>query len=283
MEPYEKSGYLHEKFRLFHLKDDSLKEVSLHYHDFDKIMVFWGGNVNYMIEGKSYPLVPGDIVLVNRGDIHKPTVDFSIPYERSIFYIAPDFLEEYRREDYDPHCCFQKAAEEKEYCLRVKGLSEQPLGRALLRLEEAAGDDCYGGGVRRELLLQEFLLELNRVCRGETAEEAARPKAVYNQKVMALLTYIGEHLFEPLTADDLAETFYISKYHMMRLFKQETGYTIHRYITEKRMLAAREKLLAGVPATRASMECGFQDYSTFLRAFESCFSMTPTAFLQKRL
>ena len=96
------------------------------------------------------------------------------------------------------------------------------------------------------------------------------------------MTYVQEHLFEEISIDQLAETFYISKYHLMRLFKKETGYTIHRYISEKRMAAAKEKLLCGVPAAKVSEECGFQDYSTFLRAFKSCVHMTPTAFADGR-
>ena len=62
---YEKTGYLEEPFRLFHLRDRGIKEVQLHYHDFYKIIVFYCGNVTYMIEGKSYMLEPGDIIFVN--------------------------------------------------------------------------------------------------------------------------------------------------------------------------------------------------------------------------
>lgn len=283
MEAYEKSGYLHDRVRMFHLKDVSLEEVSLHYHDFDKIIVFWSGNVNYMIEGKSYLLQPGDIILVNRNDIHRPTIDFSLPYERSIFYISPDFLEEYKSEEYDPHFCFVRAAEEKSYCIRVPELLHTQLGQTLLRLLESRTKEAYGSRLHTEILFLEFLIFLNRVSRKEEGNKNIRPAAVYNQKVEDLLSYINGHLFEPITIETLSEKFYISKYHMMRLFKNETGYTIHQYITQKRILLAKEKLLNGVPVTRAGLECGFQDYSTFLRAFQNYMKKTPTEFLEKEV
>ncbi len=47
MENYEKTGYLREPFRLFHLKDSHGGEMQLHYHDFYKMIVFYGGNVRY--------------------------------------------------------------------------------------------------------------------------------------------------------------------------------------------------------------------------------------------
>ncbi len=280
MDRYEKTGYLREPFRLFRLKDKAVGEMSLHYHDFYKIFVFYGGNVTYMVEGKSYVLEPGDIVLVNRYDIHKPTVDASAAYERSILYISAECLESCRAQGYDPFLCFTQAAERKSYVLRIEDFAQSRAGTLLARME--SGREQYGWEREQTLLFELFLLELNRFCAEGGQEREKRPGAVYNRKVIDLLSYLQEHLFEDISIDTLAKTFYISKYHMMRLFKNETGYTIHRYLTEKRIAAAKEKLLQGIPAVKVSEECGFYDYSTFLRAFQSCVHMTPTAFAQAR-
>jgi len=277
---YEKTGYLEEPFRLFHLKDHAIREIGLHYHDFYKIVVFYGGNVTYMIEGRSYFLEPGDIVFVNRGDIHKPTVDFSVPYERSILYISPEYLESCCDREYDAFFCFSQASEKSSYILRTGDFRETEAGKLLAKLEREEGR--YGWKRESMLLFQLFLMSVNRMCMEDDVKKEGRPGAVYNQKVIDLLAYLGEHMFEDISIDDLAETFYISKYHMMRLFKSETGYTIHRYITEKRIAAAKEKLQRGIPAAKVSEECGFQDYSTFLRAFQSCTKTTPSAFAEAR-
>ena len=71
MSKYNKRGYLNSDFRLFHLTDIVQKEFEFHYHEFHKITIFIKGNVQYYIEGKTYPLKPYDIVLVNRNDIHR--------------------------------------------------------------------------------------------------------------------------------------------------------------------------------------------------------------------
>ena len=280
MKHYEKTGYLQEPFRLFHLKDSGIKEVNLHYHDFYKLIVFYHGNVTYMIEGKSYVLEPGDIVIVNRNDIHKPTVDFSVPYERSILYISEECLKDCCADGYNSFLCFEQAAQQKSYVLRLGDFAGTQAGRLLAEME--TGGERYGRDVEQSLLFRLFLLEVNRICLEGEAVKEIHPGALYNQKIVDLLTYLGEHLFEDISIDALAETFYISKYHMMRQFKNETGYTIHRYMTEKRIAAAKEKLLQGMSAAKAGEECGFQDYSTFLRAFQSCVHMTPTAFVESR-
>lgn len=280
MKNYEKTGYLREPFRLFHLKDSVTKEISLHYHDFYKIIVFYTGNVTYMIEGKSYLLKPGDVVLVNKNDIHKPTIDYRVPYERSILYISGECLESCRVEGYDPFFCFSQAAEKKSYVLRVGEFQKTEAGSILAAME--TGAQRYGWKAERMLLFQLFLLAVNRICMGEGQKEELRPKAVYHQKIIDVMTYLNKHIFEEVSIDALADVVYMSKYHMMRQFKKETGYTIHKYVTEKRIAAAKEMLSSGMPAARVSEACGFLDYSTFLRAFRSSTQMTPTAFAEAR-
>lgn len=282
MENYEKAGYLKEPFRVFHLRDNVSGEMSLHYHDFDKIIVFWGGKVNYMIEGCYYELKPGDIVLVGHGQIHRPVIDNQVPYERSILYISTEYLRRYLTQEYDPSLCFARAASEKSYVLRLPEAVRAEAERTLLRLERCSAGKQYGYELEMQLLFLTFMLEINRIVEGGRGFREISPEAVFNQKIVEILNYIGEHLTGEISVDGLADRFYVSKYHLMRTFKKETGYTIHRYITEKRMILAKEKLLSGSPAVKVSEECGYSDYSTFLRAFSQNTGMTPSEFVTQR-
>ena len=85
---YEKRGYLYDDFRMFHIVDEEEREYPYHYHDFYKLLIFLKGSVTYSIEGKSYRLKPHDMVLVNKGAIHRPWVEAKEPYERIVFYIS---------------------------------------------------------------------------------------------------------------------------------------------------------------------------------------------------
>ena len=63
---------------------------------------------------------------------------------------------------------------------------------------------------------------------------------------------------------------------MMRLFRQETGTTIHLYVTQKRLMLARELMDGGMRATEACYRCGFRSYSSFTRACAKHLGTTPT-------
>ena len=89
---YVQRGYLHEDFRLFHLRGAMEESVDWHYHTFHKIIEFLGGESGYGVEGKQYLLQPGDLVLVPQGCIHRPEAEPNAPYERRILYLSPEFL-----------------------------------------------------------------------------------------------------------------------------------------------------------------------------------------------
>lgn len=273
MDTYEKRGYLNSEFKLFHLTDETIEPLDYHYHDFDKITIFINGKVTYMIEGKSYELKPYDIVLVNHNEIHKPTIDNSVPYERIIVYISPNFIHAYQTDQYDLNFCFARAKKEHSNVLRIHSGAKQTLLHIIKELEVSFSDTGYATTLRRQLLFLEFMIQLNRATFENHLEFLNT--ATSNEKVIPIMEYINSHLTEDLTMDYLSAHFYISKYYMMRLFKQETGYTIGNYINYKRLLLARARILEGVPITNACFDCGFHDYSTFSRAYKKLFQKSP--------
>lgn len=269
-----KSGYLNEKFRLFHLNDSQPNEYVYHYHDFHKLIWFISGNVEYHIEGKSYKLEPYDILLVNKGEIHKPFIDDKVPYERYVFYVSEEFLEEHSEDNSDLSLCFRKAKEEQSSVIRLSPGESSVLFETVKMLKSANADIEYASGMYSRILFLKLLIELNRYC--IKSPEVYHKTARYDKKIVEIIHYINDNLPGDLAIETLSEKFYLSKYHMMRKFKEETGYSIHQYILEKRILAARELILSGVPATSASLECGFKDYSTFSRAYKKLLDYTPS-------
>lgn len=68
------------------------EQLDWHYHTFHKLIFFLGGQSGYGVEGRSYPLEPGDVILVPQGCVHRPEAAPGAPYERVILYLSPDYL-----------------------------------------------------------------------------------------------------------------------------------------------------------------------------------------------
>ena len=277
---YEEKGYLMGDFKVFYLEEMSPREVEYHYHRFDKLLVFLGGSIEYAIEGKGYSLLPGDVVLVPRGTSHKVTPirreGGSAGYTRLVVYLSPRYLTSLPGEGDSLRTCFQRAEEQRHYVIRSRergGGECAKLTAALKESVRAGGGDPFAGLYQSTLLLQ-LLILLNRTLRDGKVGYVDTSRC--NEKIVSIVCYINEHLADHLSLDELAERFYLSKYHMMRQFKAETGYTIGEYVNQKRLLIARELLRQGQPVTRAYLDSGFREHSTFVRAYKKMFGEMPS-------
>ena len=81
------------------------------------------------------------------------------------------------------------------------------------------------------------------------------------------LDYIRDNLDQPLTLDQIAGQFYISKHYLCRIFKAATGFSVMEYIIYSRVLKARKLLQDGCSVQEAGELSGFSDNSHFIRTF----------------
>lgn len=273
MSNYNKMGFLNYDFKMFHIVDTLKKEFQFHYHDFYKIIIFLQGNVTYSIEGRNYSLEPYDVILVNSGEIHRPIIDNDMTYERIIIYISPEFMNNYKDDNYDLSLCFKKTTEECSHVLRIDSLQKSKLYQVSSELERSFSDNSYASELYQKLLFLEFMIHLNRavILNHITYIE----NSISNDKIIEIINYIKNNLDNEITIDTLADSFYINRYYLMHLFKQETGYTIGQYISDKRLLLAKQMLQNGCSVTESCYASGFKNYSTFLRAYKKAFKAIP--------
>lgn len=265
----EKTGYLNEEFRLFHIKDQTSREFAWHYHDFHKVVIFISGKAAYHIEGKTYHLKPWDILLVDRHAIHRPEIDPSVPYERFILWIQNDIPQTELLK------CFQKANDRSYNLIRLHPSLQEKLKDILMELESSTKSEEYAGDLLTQALFQQFMVYLNRIFL-EKQYIFDKKSYTFDSQIASILQYINHNLKEDLSVEKLAARYYVSKYHLMRKFKEETGYTLHNYIVNKRLLMARTLISEGMPVTKAAQESGFAEYSTFSRAYRKQFKAAPS-------
>ena len=268
----KRRGYLHNNYQLFYLKDQQTKEIEEHYHEFPKIVVFISGKASYLIEGCTYELQPYDILLIHQNDIHKPLIDLSLPYERYILWVDPAFLHSYSQKSSELLACFQIASQNNLHLLRLKDSALMIFQSHIKALHQELMSSDFGSEIMADTFLFQIMVQLNR-------ELLSRNNAItsYNSdpRIQSLIQYIRDHLEQPLSIPALANQLYVSPSYLMHLFRQETGMSLHQYITRKRIQLAASRLKEGIPATEVCFSCGFQDYSTFSRAFKKIFKTSP--------
>ncbi|MEC7262159.1 MAG: AraC family transcriptional regulator [Bacteroidota bacterium] len=102
------------------------------------------------------------------------------------------------------------------------------------------------------------------------------------QKVIATRNYIEEHFDKPLNLDRLSNVGFISKYHLLRLFKRYYGQTPMQYLIDKRLEKSKKHLKNGMSISETCYLVGFESPSSFSTLFKKKTGSKPSAFQKKQ-
>lgn len=271
METGKNDEMLRQDFQLSHNRDPYFRTMEFHAHDFLELYYFLDGSVTYYIEDQVYDLCPGDLLIIPAGKMHRPVIaNEHAAYERMVLWITPQYLQSIDSPAGDLQKNLQKVGEHG-YCVPFRGdetVFVTALLKKLLYMQKNDADPKFCAGAVELYLWTIFRSYgvIDTTHRNET------------QVIPQVIRYITEHFSEPLTLEDIAAEFFVSKSYLNRHFKAYTNSTVYAYIMALRLTHARRMLREGIPAVEAGRECGFSDYSTFYKAFKTQTGLSPQQF-----
>ena len=243
-------------------------EFRMHAHDRVEIYYFIQGHCCYFVEGNEYELKPHDIMIMRPSETHCLHVLGNMPYERIALHISLDYFKEFDSDGILAKPFFDRRLG------HLNHYSEEDFGSSLYKicLEGIKSDSPLGLKLEIESKLFPLLAEIYKAYsfRRNNPEEDRK-----NDISVLLIDYINQNLFEPLSLNALSKEFFLSQSQLNRIFRKATGTSIREYISTKRLLFARDRIRDGEPAGKVSAVCGFEDYSSFYRAYRSRFGVSP--------
>lgn len=261
-----------DTFEVFHYKEPRPEGVEVHHHDFYEVYYLLSGQVEYWVEGRIIQMRPGDLLLINPMELHRPMIGpAQAVYERIVLWINTAYLQSLA-----PNGSLAQCFDPSLPNLICPTASERPgihMKMSDLVREYYSGE--YGSNTCALGLFLQLMVQLNRMVLHTGSLRQERQLSPLVQKA---LQHIAGHIAEDLSLDSIASACYISKYHLSHAFSREVGISVYRYIMLKRLLMARQLLAAGEPAGQVCTICGFSDYTSFYRAFKAEYGISPGAF-----
>ncbi len=256
---------LYVRYAVSETPDD--RDFTMHIHERCEIYCFVSGSAEYLVEGARYPLKSGSVLIMRPAESHRARILGNEKYERyavNFSFAAADIL--------DPRRILMKPFLDRPLG-RGNLYSARELGGETIRLfEEMRGSgDEYERQIRISTRLFLLLEEIYKAYFRRVTDGYAPPTEVSE----LLVAYVNDHLFDKLSVSVLAERFFMSPSQIGRIFRRATGAPPWEYITIKRLTAAREKIHCGESAGSAAESSGFEDYSSFYRAYVKRFGCSP--------
>lgn len=144
------------------------------------------------------------------------------------------------------------------------------------RLYEIAGSEDY----IRDMEINE---ELNRLCTLLMAEswhpEEAGARAAKKQSVIPVKEYLEQHYMQRISLDGLSQEFFINKFYLTRVFKEQFGYSITAFLQNVRITHAKQMLrFTDKSVEEIAQDCGFGQLHYFSRVFKSVEGVAPSVY-----
>ncbi len=268
------------KYEVFHYVDAKFEGVPVHQHDFYEVYFFISGNVEYSVEGNSYHLKSGDILLINPLELHQPRIgpDQS-DYERIVLWIDKNYIHSLCTNEISLTRCFDNTNPNHSNLLRLSFSQQKYIMGKLNELIDEENSKNYASELVSQALLVRILVELNRLTLNKNLNTETQSDT--SPLISSVLDFINIHYCEKLTLQKISEEFYVSKYYLSHSFNSVVGTSLHRYITLKRLINAKQMLESGIKPSTVAVNCGFNDYAGFYRAFTAEYGITPREYLQK--
>ena len=226
------------------------------FHPFHEFVYFIHGNTLFLSDSVSRVLEEKTLIFIPKETYHQ----FSFPsdpedYHRCIFQF------------YDTSPSFAPISETMREIrlMPCAGWMESTIDLLMKKATVDAPDNI--------ILLEAVMLTLLYGAAGEStvARDSFRPP-----RLEAAISHIENNLAEPLLIPAIAEKCGLSVSGLSHLFQSELHISVHRYILNKRLAVAYNKILGGASPMSAAKECGFSNYSGFFKQFKKRFDTSPS-------
>ena len=262
----------------FHLQlnqNETWSMSRLHFHDHFELLLPLTSPGNIFVNDQVYPLERGTLYLIGENTLHRTMADGF--HARYILHISRKTLTDLSTPQTDFTQLMQVNFRRAE--LNAEEMTE--LIELFQDLDRHRNNGAFGSDVLQTVALLRLLIRVAPTLKAATAGESVRNKDF--MRVSPILDYIRDNLAEPLSLDQIASQFFLSKHYLCRIFKSATGFSVMEYIIYSRVLRARQLLQDGVSVQQAGEMSGFSDNSHFIRTFGHLTGVTPGRYAKEHL
>ncbi|MCQ2575828.1 MAG: AraC family transcriptional regulator [Treponema sp.] len=262
-------------------KSPSLRSHGLHAHDYFEIYLHINGGRQYCVDDTVFELKQNQIIIIPPLHMHGLVCDKDlIDYERCYLYITPETLKKCGFNKIDLCSLFEDSCNNKKFSCEISSDEGCKIINHLKKIEENSSAE------NNEFVLEDYSLILdilNIVQKNYISNSKITNQITVNSGMYKVLHFINEHFTENISINQLSNLFNMSESALSHEFRKYSNKSVYDYILYKRIIKAKELLLSDLSLTQIALECGFNDYSNFLRVFKKFSNCSPKEYKKKLL
>ncbi|NIK76205.1 YesN/AraC family two-component response regulator [Paenibacillus castaneae] len=243
-----------------------------HYHDYYEIYYMLSGKRIYFIRDRTYSVEQGDLVFINKNELHKTMQTGEASHERVIIHLDDSMLQQHAAE----HAAFLLTPfQQQGHIIRLPRQEQVAVEQVIRRMLTEIGQKSTGYELFPSHAVTELLLTAARYLQQHEPAPLHHDTPIH-AKISEVIRYINAHIEEQLRLGTLAEQFFISPYYLSRMFKEMTGFTFSDYVVLTRIKEAQRLLRESkLSITDIAASVGFDNFSHFGKMFKKTTRLSP--------
>lgn len=263
------------EFEIYHSLNTNPQPSIYQSHHFYEIYFLLQGSIRVIVDELDLNPVLGETLIYPPNCMHRIThTDPSLPYERFYIYLSREYLSSVSTADYNFIAELDKLTAGGRFYFRPGEEAVRELTEKADEIIMAAADTSPAAVLANRCRMTMYLIRLLGLLEESIADTADTASSRMND----LIRYINQNAAQPLSLDQLAEVFGISKFVLLHEFKDYTGMSVYQYILTRRIILAQQLIEQGAKPNQACEQSGFTDYTSFYRAFKSRTGKSPNQY-----
>lgn len=269
--------------RVFIDKNSGDWHMPMEWHTSLEIFMCIKGQGTYYIGNKIYDFIKGDIFVISNNELHKSEINEGGAFDAFVIMFSPEKVLSSRYiQGKDLLDIFYGRTE--RFCHRYRpnegkiAVYENIAGLILKEFREEK--ENYMTAISS--LVTWFLIDLNRVYNSEDSEQAAYEKSdklKHKKFITEVLNYVEENYKTDINLGELAASLYMDQAYLSREFKKSTGYSMMKFVTNKRIREARELLRStDISISEVAITVGYNNITHFHTMFKKETGISPKEF-----
>lgn len=246
-----------------------------HTHQSLEIYMQLKGIATYYVENEQYRLTPYDIILVGYNEKHCVAFE-NDECERIIVGLNDAFFIENHCDQYKSIFIQSTHSARLIPSLTVRNFGIQ---NVMIKIGQYRADVRENSDIVVKCAIVELLYLLSKAM----PDYLGQIKTKQNLLINEILSYINQNVKRRIPLEEISKQFYVSRSALCKLFKRNTGMTIHQYITQLRIIRVMQLVRDGCTLGEACTQFGFSDYSNFYRAYVKLIGTPPRQTLYEQI
>ena len=264
-------------YEAHHNFSETFEVTQFHCHDYYEFYIHLHGGEYMGVENRLYPLKPNQVFVLPPFSMHGLSCTNQMRnYERAYLNLSPEVLRTLSCGQFDPEALFRHHTTGNVCTYQLSDTDAKTFVSCIhmIRENQSLKSDPFERFRDYSLMIS----LLNLVCRTIRQNDPVEGEVFGSSIIQEILDYINNHYTQPIRIENLARSFGVSVSWLSHEFTRFTNRSVYDYVLYRRVMLARQQILGTASLNDIAYQCGFNDYSNFLRSFSRIVGMSPSQY-----